>query len=449
MKHTLSALVLLAGLATAAAAQSAAGAPAAGPVTLTIEQAVELALQNNIQLSSSTIDLRIKQRAWQTSWKVFIPTVQASGTLARTNMNEMMMGSTLVQREEKERWTAMGNLGATLNLSLALVEGLRATRQSYEAGCISWEQARFETEQNVRMAFYGILLQEGSLTLSRDMLAVGEERVRQARTNYLNGLIPELTFLRAQLQVESQKPEIQKAEQELARQKEMFAFLLGVPQGTEIELSGEISARPVNLDRESLVQNGLAHRFDLASLAKNIELMRTQVRAKALQLYTPTLILSQTWSPRLPAIDDNWLEKDNWKDNSGAFSVTLAFNLTDLLPFSSQGQSLKEMNDTVRIMELSMQQAARRGEIEIRTLVNTLERSLVSMDVLQRSIDLAEKAWRLTEQGYRAGTVEYLDLKDAENSLHQAKLGLLMEQFNYTTTLLNLEKAVGGKLTQQ
>lgn len=448
MKHTLSALVLLAGLA-AAAAQSAAGAPVAGPLTLTVEQAVELALQNNIQLSSSTIDLRIKQRAWQTSWKVFIPNVQASGTLARTNMNEMMMGSTLVQLEEKERWSAMGSLGASLNLSLALVEGLRATRQSYEAGRISWDQARFETEQNVRMAFYGILLQEGSLALSRDMLAVGEERVRQARTNYLNGLIPELTFLRAQLQVESQKPEIQKAEQELARQKEMFAFLLGLEPGTEVELSGSITARQLDLDAAALVNGRLANRFDIASLAKNIELMRTQVRATALQLYTPALVLNQTWSPRLSGIDDNWLEKDNWKDSSGAFSVTLAFNLTALLPFSSQGQSLRELKDTVRKMELTMQQAARMGETEIRTLVNTLERSRVSMEVLQRSVELAEKAWRLTEQGYRAGTVEYLDLKDAENSLHQAKLGLLVEQFNYTTTLLNLEKAVGGKLTQQ
>jgi len=447
MKNKLSTLVLLASLAVAATAQNGTGTPP-NPLVLTVQEAVELAMQNNIQLSSTAIDLRIKQRAWQTSWKVFIPNVQASGTLARTNMNEVMMGPMQVQLDEKERWSAMGSLGARLDLSLALVEGLRATRQNYEAGRISWEQARFETEQNVRMAFYGILLQEGSLKLSYDMLAVGEERVRQARTNFQNGLIPELTFLRAQLQVKSQKPEIQKAEQELARQKELFAFLLGVPQGTQIELRGAISARPVLLDGETIVQNGLAQRFDLVLLAKNIEILRTQARATALQLYTPALVLSQTWSPRLSAIYDNWLDTDNWVDSSGAFSLTVAFNLTALLPFSSQAQSLRELRDTVRKMELNLKQATRMGEIEIRTLLNTLERSMISLDVLQHSVELAEKAWRLSEQGYRAGTVEYLDLKDAENSLHQARLGVLVEQFNHTTTLLNLEKAVGAKLTQ-
>jgi outer membrane protein TolC len=39
-----------------------------------------------------------------------------------------------------------------------------------------------------------------------------------------------------------------------------------------------------------------------------------------------------------------------------------------------------------------------------------------------------------------------LDVRDAENSLNQAKLGLLSEQFNYLSNVLDLEYAVNSKL---
>ena len=52
---------------------------------LTVDRAVELAMQNNIQLASTAIDVRIKKRSKDYAWNVFIPGVQATGTLARSN----------------------------------------------------------------------------------------------------------------------------------------------------------------------------------------------------------------------------------------------------------------------------------------------------------------------------------------------------------------------------
>jgi outer membrane protein TolC len=68
---------------------------------------------------------------------------------------------------------------------------------------------------------------------------------------------------------------------------------------------------------------------------------------------------------------------------------------------------------------------------------------------MELNVSIAEKAYRLTEQGYRAGTIEYLDLKDAENDLLQARLGVLTEKFNYLNTLLDLEAALNAKLSTE
>ncbi len=422
---------------------------------LSIDEAVNLAMENNIQLASTAIDVRMKKRAADLAWNVFIPTVQGTGTLARSNsaanpyaslLAMIIPGYTESEPEEKDHWTAMGNLSISLNLNLALFEGLKATRQSYDAGMLTWEQARAQTEQNVRKAFYGLLLQQGSLGLARDKLAISEERMRQTLTNFRNGLVPELSYLQTQLAVETQKPSIMEAELALEQQTNLFAFILGLPLGTKLELDGKIDPQVQSFDADALVRDHLAERYDLAILRQNIDLMETQIRATKLQIYTPSLALSQSYGPRLSAIDAEWLDTENWSDSSGAFSATLAFNITNLLPFSSTQQKLRETKDAKNKLELTMQQAVYNAELEVRNLVKKLEKSRTSIAAMEMNVAIAEKAWRLTEQGYKAGTIEYLDLKDAENTLIQARMGVLSEKFTYLSNLLDLETALNAEL---
>ena len=181
---------------------------------LSLDDAVLLAMQNNMQLSSLSIDLRIKKAEKDLAWNVFLPSIQATGTLARTNMKEitttypslipidnpslpfaLSMEETTIERKEKDKWKVMGGLNISLNLNAALFEGLRATRQSYEAGLLSYEAARRDTEQNVKKAFYGLLLQEGSLAISKEKLASAQKRKTQMEANFKNGLVSELQYL--------------------------------------------------------------------------------------------------------------------------------------------------------------------------------------------------------------------------------------------------------------
>ncbi|HPY52912.1 MAG TPA: TolC family protein, partial [Treponemataceae bacterium] len=310
-------------------------------------------------------------------------------------------------------------------------------------GLLSYEAARRDTEQNVKKAFYGLLLQEGSLAISKEKLASAQKRKTQMEANFKNGLVSELQYLQVQLALETQKPAIMEAELLLAQQKELFAFLLGLPLGTEIVLVGEIAPHIQEFNADELIAEYLGRSFELAQLDKNKELMETQLRATLLQTYTPTIVLSQTFNPALGKIDDDWFKKDNWADTSGAFSLTIAFNLTNLLPFSGMGQNIKKTRDTIEKLELSKKQALHMSEIDIRNIIQRLEKTRAAIEVMKLNEEIARKALRLSEEAYNAGLLEYLDLKDAETSLLQAELGVLSEKFNYSIGLLDLEKAIG------
>lgn len=409
---------------------------------ITVERAVELAMINNIQLASSAIDVRIKKRAKDLAWNVLLPGVQVTGTLARSNNVTKYEEP---EPSEQDHWNVMAGLEISLNLNLALVEGMKDTRQNYEAGLITYEQAQQDTEINVRKAFYGILLQKGNLSVARDKLATSIERLEQTRINYRNGLVSELTYLQMQLAVETQRPSIMETELELEQQKNLFAFLIGLPIGTKIILDGEINPSMEEFNADELVREHLGNRLDFAAMEKKRELLETQLRATQIQRFTPSLGLKQSFAPRLSAIDDSWTNTGNWNDSSGAFSITILFNITDMLPFSAKGVEAAETRDSLDKITLGFNQLVYNAELEIRDLVKKLDKSKASISAMDLNVAMAEKAYRLTEQAYRAGTVEYLDLKDAETTLVEARLGVLAEKYKYLSALLDLEKALNTK----
>lgn len=427
--------------------------------TLTIEDAVDYALKNSRTLKSAAIDLEIKKHAKNTCWNVLIPTVNATGTLALSNELSSQMENLVVDTEAlNNRTSGVIGINAQLNLNLALIQGIKATKANYEAGLITWEQNLKETELNVRKMFYGILMQQESLKLQEVSLQNALDRYEQAKINYESGLVPELMLLQAQVAYENQKPSLVKAKQAVEQQLDMFAFILGMEYGTKIALEGVIEPTFKEFDAENLVTQHLSNRLDVQTMQKNIELLEISLAASNLSTYTPSLSLGWSWQPVVAPIKETDLIPeaaysgitslggwDNRTDN-GSLSATLAWNVTNMLPFSSNGVKISETKKNIKQLEITLQTVLQNAEMEIHQLVDKLEQSEAAIEISQRNVDLAEKSYEQTYEAYKAGTQELLDVKDAESQMNQAKLGLMSEKMNYITNLLDLEYAINTKL---
>lgn len=428
----------------------------ANKMILTVEEAVNYAKENSRSLKSANIDLQIKKRAKNFSWNVLVPSVQATGTMSRSNEVTNTMDAIMsainpmykpVEIEPSDHWKAVGGLTASLNLSVALIDGIRASFANYEAGLITWEQTYKETELNIRKMFYALLLQQESLNLQKTTLANAKNRFEQAKINFRNGLIPELSLLQTEVTYENQKPAIVKQEQALKEQLDTFAFLLGIPQGTEISLSGEITPDFVELNPQELYQKYMENNLEIALFKKNLEMMKINYSAQNLQIYTPAVSLSYGWQPVLSDITADWGDKDNWFDN-GSFSVTLAWNLSNMLPFSSASLKVQDLKNNIEQMNLNLINLEENAKMKINNLVNVLNQSRAAIESSNRNISLAQKSYDMTSIAYRNGTTELLDVREAETQLNQAKLALASEKFNYLSGLLDLEFAINSKLTK-
>jgi outer membrane protein TolC len=414
-------------------------APTTGELVLDIEQAVKLALANNVGLASSRIDTAAKQRKVDTAWNVFIPTVDVSGTMARMNV------PTVVGFSELPRWSASGSLSAQLMLNVAIFEGMDNLRLEYEAGLISYAQARTKLERDVRKAYYSILLLQENVALMQENIAAAERRSAQAEANYRAGLVPELTFLQARVAAANLKPALEELRNAVTSSLAGFAMNLGLPRGTSISLAEVPAPVFVELDANELSGTVASGRLEVRSLLKSLELIESARKLTALQLYSPTLVLGLNFDPTFQGdpLDESWFKDEGWKQRSGMFRATLSYRLNGLLPVTKEAQGLQELDESREKLRIALAQTIRGMETEVDSIILRLDKARRTIDALQLNVELAQRAYSLAEEAYRSGAKDLLDVQNAELELRKARNEVLKEKFNYLTGLLDLEYALG------
>jgi outer membrane protein TolC len=453
---------------------SSAEASSAGVWAISPNEAVELALKNNLDLQSSQVTVDTKKRKADTAWNVFIPSVSVNGMLSRDNEAATVTGLVPVDLStflpgipagapvfgvspysvEAPQWHIAGSLSVSLNISFALFEGMRSLRLDYQGGLISYEKAKAQLERDVRKSYYQMLLLGEQIGLLKESYLTAQRRVDMAETNYRSGLVPELTWLQARVAMENMKPSIDQAENGLSLAMASFAMNLGLPYDTKFELipvSGEASFIP--LDTADLISKAAAGKPEILELRQSIILLESGRKAQFYQNYTPYLSLSWNMAPAFTADPwkDSWFNGDNWR-KSGSFSLTLGMRLDNLLPFSAGPQNIKNMDDNLRSLNIGLAQAIRGTELEIYNTILSLERARTTAEAQELTADLAERTYRLTEEAYQAGLNDLMEVQNTELELRKARLGVLEQHFNYLTGLIDLEYAIGapfGALTSR
>lgn len=432
-------------------------------VKLSIDDAVDYAIKNSRTLKSKDIDLELKERASKNAWNVFLPSVTASGTMKRASEISPQYAAAGLNDypDEESRWDVIGALSASWNFTPAYIAQIKISKAQYEAGKISWEQNLRETTTNIKKMYYGLILQQESLKIKKTSLENTRQRMNQAATNFKNGSIPELQYLKAQVDYENSKPEVDTAEQSLNQQIDLFEFMIGMPVGTPIELTSTIEPLYIDVTAEELLEKYSDNDLQIQALEKNKLAAKLGISASDLATWIPTLSLSYGWQPMyvngstmgLPAnakafgfasdvgSDEKWY-------NSGSLSLTLAWNITNMLPWSSNRQKVKDYKQQLVQLDLSLETLKENQKVQVRKAVDTLNQAREQIDSMARNVTLAQKAYDMTVRSYRNGTTERLDLRDTESSLDQAKLGLVNQKFQYISALMDLENTLNTNLTK-
>jgi outer membrane protein TolC len=449
-----------------------------GAMRLTPSMAVELAIANNLSLESARIINETKKRKSDNSWNQFIPSVTVGGSLILDNKATTQSGTTLIPAGILDptngsyvpvpglpselqtspvfgvaavpysvtlpQWHIASSIQVSLNLSIAMIEAMNRLRLDYESGLLSYDKAVSQLERDVRKSYYQMLLVQENIKLQKESLVTAERQEATARANYQAGLAPELSLLQAQVSKENLKPTIEEAENNFKLLMAQFAMNLGLAYDTSFEfepLATDISVVP--LDVRELIAQASNSKPDIQEIRQNILLLQSARKAQVQSMY-PALSIS--WGLTNAFTQDPW--KDNWFNGdawnqSGSLTISLGIQLHNLLPWASNRQAVKDLDDNMRSLNIGLAQAIRGTELEIYNTVLSLQKAQTQIAALQKTVELAQRSYELTEQAYRAGFQDLLQVQNAEQQLSQAKVGVLAQNFTYLQGLLDLEYAIG------
>lgn len=433
MKKTLSLLLLL---WSGGAVLIADGVPTDGKVvTLDVDAAVALALENNVSLKETQISLKAASRNVRASWNNFLPSIDlatslvASGeVLTATNASTTM-----------DPWRVEASLGATFSLNAGIAPAVEQTKLAFEAAHISYTTARSDLARGVRQLFFMTLALKENVRIKRENMDLAGKRYQKAQTNFDNGLAPELDVLTARVNWESQKPAYTQAVLDYRTALLDLKETIGLENAADIEPVGSLQTEFRPLNHEKILKRWLDSVPDLQLKRNELQRMETAKAVTVCGNLTPTITLHGSWGT---TVNDPW-NGASWDagtfTDAGTIGFSLNFPLDGFIPESKKNIAILEADDAVARTRLEMQQLRTSSVNTANVLFMRLTSYREKIELTALSSELAEKTFALTEESYKSGTSELLAVANAQQELLNARQDYLMARYNYLSTLIDLE----------
>lgn len=132
-------------------------------------------------------------------------------------------------------------------------------------------------------------------------------------------------------------------------------------------------------------------------------------------------------------------QRGDWNNNN---SVALTLSMP-LYTGGSLGSSVRETEQRQQAALYSREDSRRAVTEQTRSLLRDLNTSVESVKARAQSIKSRKTALEATEEGFKVGTRNVVDVLDAENALYQARLDYANARYSHIDTLFKFKQAVG------
>jgi outer membrane protein TolC len=396
----------------------------ADPLTLTLEEACERALDANVELQKEALDLGLAKTKAGSAWAELFPSISVG---AGMDYGIPLSGP------------AVGpEYSATARLSLGLNAGLPYTIKSnsldYRIRLAKYENNRRSLITGTTKTFYSLLAEEQNLLVLESARQLAEEQLQRDRVARQNGYLGELDFLSSSLSSETAKLRHSSALSDYSIALGKFLVGLGMEQHIPVKLEGTIEITRFSGNAEELIAAALPRRLDLSAQRFEIELQKSKQAVAVLSAKAPSLDLNGSWGASV----------SKGLDKTISAGISLSIPLDPWVPNSKRNQTLQSAGAETEKARLDLKDKENTARTEIRSLVLGLENGWNEVETARLRVSIAERAYALSEQGYRRGTLNFLDFVTARNGLTAARQDLLQSEIVYKLLFLDLAYALSA-----
>lgn len=384
---------------------------------LSIVQAVSLAMENNLELKSLREFLGVA-RGQLIGAKTFQNNPDLDLVLFNANPSEISGSRSEFSLGLSQEFEIGGQRGHRKQIARFTIEKVKA-----EITRMQWL-----LKSNTEETFYRILLQQKRLEFADRVISLTEDLVAITSGKFSSGYAPQYDVNFAKLELQKAVMEKASVKNQLDVSKYKLNNLIGRSWQLELTAVGELFKQDLTTDLEQLKSDAINNRSDLQALQfeQKAASSRTDL-AKALK--RPNLKLSLLY--------DNEFDKKSFGG-----MVSFPFNLFN----RNQGDIASSIANQKSI---ELRSAFLKTLIETEVAISFSEAKLAFKEVQileENMLGLAKINMDLLQQAYSRGEIEIIEVIAAQRAFVETETSYLEALFNINVAVVNLEKAVGGKI---
>jgi outer membrane protein len=410
---------------------------------LTVEQAVQIGLENSKALRTSQFKVQAAEAKASETGTLGLPSLKVQGTYTRLSdvppSQVTVFGNTFTLSP-----TVLNNYGIKATVQQPLFTGWKisgaeeAAEYSSEATKQDFYKDKSDVIYNIKAAYWNLYRANEFKKFVDENVQQIQSHVTDAENLLKQGMLTSNDVLKVQVQLSDAK--VRQIDAVNNVQLAMLALnnTLGLPLSTQIEII-------------SSLQPAVAERSDINQLIKRAVDVRPDILAMNARVKASEAVLTSArggWWPQVYLVGNyNYLRpnqrifptKDEFKDT---WDVSLSVSF-DLWNWNQTGHQTTQAQAQVAQAEEGLSLMKDGVTLEVTQNYLAVNQSKERAAVADQGVAQAEENYRVMSDKFKKGLVPNSELLDAEIALLQAKLNRTQSLVEYELAAARLSKSIG------
>ena len=422
----------------------------AQPSSLTLQQAVTIALEKNPLRKAAIADTKAASAGVREARSFLMPHLSFSETATRGDDPVYVFGSKLRQQHFTAADFALNKLNSPLpfgnfaarfagtwNLfdSFASWHGINQGKRMNEALGHQLDRTDQEIVFRVVSSYYDVLLAAKELEVAEQSAKTAHSIMERSQTRFDSGLTVESDLLTAKVRMAARQQEVIRARNTLEVTRAQLNTAMGMPIDSPFQLTEGLAERTLSIPAvQDVEKQALANRPDLRRIASEEQAQRQNVSI-AKSSFGPRVNAFAGWEMDTPTLaagggGNNWLG-----------GIEVQFDIF-------QGGAKRAELSRQRALEekvMAMKQSASDGvRLEVRRAYYETDANRQQIEVARAAIAQAQESLRINQDRYESGLTTITDLLGAEDAARRSQTDYWEAVYHFQTSYANLELASGN-----
>ena len=439
---------------------------------VTAKQAVDIAFQNVAILKNAKLDYKIAEArnkeitgaalpqisgSVQGSYYLSLPLIQfpdaAEDAIYRVLEREGVKDANgqPVNPDNAEfnvnsfSFTAPWNITGSVTVNQLLFEpqvfvGLQARKAILESGDITIKVEEDKVREAVYKSYYAVLIAEKQLEFVRESIKRLEKLSSDMNVMFTNGFVEKLDIDKTTVTLNNTKAAENQLNNGIVIGYALLKANMGLSQSDSLVLVDELSSTAI---KDGVLEENFSYenRNEIKLLNKAVELQGYDIRRYKLS-YAPTVAAFYSFQQNGQRNEDfkSFTGKSWFWYNTSLVGINVSIPIFDGF---QKKYKIHQSQATLEKVQNTLDNAKKGIDMERTAAKNTLTNSILTMDVQEKNMELAEKVYNTVKKKYEQGLGSSFEVLQSDTDMQQAQSNYFRALYDAIIARVSYLKALG------